>query len=226
MSTRSLRIKETEEDYGYIFDPDLVMVELSEKQIEEIKASLPELHEQRAKRFVLEYGLDSYTAEVLASSFSISNLFEEEVKNLANKEKKFYIVSGIFMTRELPAILNRDNLSLDDLNLDPKEIAKLIDLLGSGKITEKNAKEAMIAYIHKKIKPVDFIRQENLIKDIGAGETEQIVERVLKENSGAVNDYKKGGARALNFLVGIVMRQTKGKTDPETVQKMIEEKLK
>ncbi len=220
LSTKSLRLKEQEEDYGYIFDADLAMVELSEKEIAEIKTGLPELHWQRAKRFVEEYGIDAYTAEVLASAFSLSNLFLELAKRVQPK------LAAAFLTREVSAILNRDNLFLEELKLEPEAITELLKLLEQQKITEKNAKEAMIAYVHKKILPIDFIAREGLLKDLDSEETYKIIERVLGENQGAVSDYRQGAQKAMNFLVGIVMRETSGKADPKTVQRMIEERLK
>ncbi len=218
-STKSLRSKDTEEDYGYIFDPDLVMVELSAREIEEARKALPELFEERTQRFVSDYGLDAYTAEVLASNFVLSNLFQEIVGKASPK------IVAAFLTRELLAILNRDNLSLEELSLSPEAVWQLLELLEKGKITEKNAKEAMIAYVNQKILPIDFIKKNGLLKDLGENEALGVVERVMNANPQAVQDLKSGEKKAMNFLVGLVMRETKGKVDARTVQKIIEEKL-
>jgi len=156
----------------------------------------------------------------LAADFALSNLFQELTATVQPK------LVAAFLTRELSAILNHDNLLLEDLNLDPNAIAELLKLLEEGKITEKNAKEAMIAFVQKKIRPSDFIQLHGLLNDMGERELEIVIERILKENPMAADDYRRGEAKALNFLVGVVMRETKGKADPKKVQKTIEERVK
>lgn len=220
LSTKPLREKETEEDYGYIFDPDLAMVELSEQEISSAKQSLPELFDGRQKRLVSQYGLDAYTAEVLSSNFALSNLFFELVGKVSAK------TTAYFLTRELSAILNRDNLELSSLGLDAGAIADLLSLLEEGKITEKNAKEAMIAYVHQKINPADFIKKNSLLKDLASSETEKIVEKIISQNQKAVSDFLMGEEKSMNFLVGLVMRETKSKADPKQVREMIEKKIR
>ncbi|MFH1256865.1 MAG: Asp-tRNA(Asn)/Glu-tRNA(Gln) amidotransferase subunit GatB [Candidatus Diapherotrites archaeon] len=219
-STRSLRKKEFEEDYGYIFEPDLPSIELSEKQISDVKNALPELPQEKAQRLEKQFGLPAYDAKVLSSDISLAGLFDETAKTIDPK------LSAKFLTRELLAILNHGNLSLSQLRLEANEITALLELLEKGMVSEKNAKEAMIKYVNEKIPPKEFLQKNNLLKDMKSDETAAIVEKVLNENPQAVEDLKKGETKALNFLVGLVMRQTKGKAEAREVQRMIEEMMK
>jgi aspartyl-tRNA(Asn)/glutamyl-tRNA(Gln) amidotransferase subunit B len=218
--TLSLREKETENDYGYIFDPDLPLVELEEDYVEAIQQALPELPKSREHRFVKQYKLDEYTASVLASNFSLSNLFQEVV------EKAHPQTTASFLTREMLAILNRSETSIEQANITPQKIVPLLHSLADKKVTEKNAKEAMIVYVEKGTPPMEYIKTNNLLKDMATGDTEKAIHDILKQNPQAIADYAKGEKKSLNFLLGQLMRLTKGKVDPATAQKMLEEKLK
>ncbi len=220
MTTRATRGKETEADYGYITDPDLTAFELSEEDIEGMKKALPELHADKAKRFVEELGLDEYTAKVLANNFQLGNVFEQVAKEVESK------LAAKFLTRELMAVVNRSELDLDKIELDPEEISALLKLLSSGKITEKVSKQALIVYLTRNIPPTKFVEKQGLSKDLGEGEIEKAVEAVLIQNKQAVSDLKQGKQKSLNFLVGYVMRLTKAKAEPRLVQEMILKKVK
>jgi aspartyl-tRNA(Asn)/glutamyl-tRNA(Gln) amidotransferase subunit B len=219
-TTRALRGKETEEDYGYIMEADLTAIEFTQQQIDSIKASIPELHDAKAKRFAQQYSLDEYTAGVLAGNPVLSGLFEETAKQ-GNA-----VLAARFLSRELLGVLNYNGLSIEEVALDSKELAELLRLLEGGGVSEKNAKQALIKYVIEKVSPREFIEKHGLKKDLGAGEVEQAIERVLGQNPRAVSDYKAGGAKALHFLVGKVMELTKGKAEAREVQKLIEKKLK
>jgi len=219
MTTKAMRGKETEEDYGFIFEPDLTAIQLSREEIEKMRKSLPELHEAKAMRFQREFKLDEYTANVLARNFSLGNIFEDVAK------KVDALVAARFLSRELLAVVNRSNLDLEALQLDAVEIGALLSLLLNGKITEKVAKDAIIAYLTKKIKPTDFIERHGLAKDLHSDEVEKAVEQVLASNKQAVADLKSGNVKTMNFLVGQVMRLTKAKAEPRLVQKIIEKTL-
>jgi len=221
-TTKSLRTKETEEDYGYIFEPDLTAIALGQAEVEKIRSSLPELHESKARRFVKQFGLDEYTAGVLTRNYSLSKIFSSVVE----KDKIAPDAAAKFLTRELMAVVNRNSLDLDALELDAAEVSSLLKMFLGGSITEKVAKEAIIAYLTKGIKPTDFIEKHGLAKDMGNSEIMPIVEKVLAANPKAVADLKAGNNKTLNFLVGQVMRLTKAKAEPRVVQGLIEKKIK
>ncbi len=219
-STVSLRSKESEDDYGYITEPDLPKILVSKDWLAELKKRLPELPEQKAKRFEKEFKISQADARILCGNFALGKLFE----GVATKTKPEF--AARFLSRELLAIVNYNNLDLSSLKLDAGAIAELLELVVSGKVSEKNAKEAMIKYANEKILPVDFLKQNNLLIDLKQDDVVQIIEKVLSENKKAFEELKAGNKKSLNFLVGLVMRQTKAKAEPRTIQKIIEEKAK
>jgi len=220
MTTKAMRTKETEDDYGYIFEPDLTAISLSSEELEKMRQSLPELHAAKAKRFASQFELDEYTSNVLANNFNLANLFEEIAKEVEPK------AAAKFLTRELMAVVNRGSLDLDSLKLEPEEISSLLQWFLTGKITEKVAKEAIIAYLTKGTKPMDFVEKGGLAKDLSQQDIEEFVEKVLAENKAAVADLKRGKQKSLNFLVGQVMKMSRAKAEPRLVQDIIFKKIK
>jgi aspartyl-tRNA(Asn)/glutamyl-tRNA(Gln) amidotransferase subunit B len=219
-TTRGTRSKETEEDYGYIFEPDLTAFRFSGQEIEEMKKALPELHNAKSKRFCSQFGLDDYSANVLANNFALGNLFELVAMDVDPK------LAANFLARELMAVVNRSELDLNALKLDAQEISPLLEMRSSGKITEKVAKEALIAYLTRGVKPAIFIEKQGLAMDLTEAELEKAVEKVMAENKQAVADLKRGNSKSLNFIVGQVMRFTKAKANPKEVQNSILKKLR
>lgn len=217
--TFSLRKKETEQDYGYIFDPDLPIIQFDNKTVNSMKKSMPELFEEKKTRFQEKLGLKEFDARVIASIPALSILFEQTIKKADIK------TSAGFFSRELLAIINYNNLSLKKANLSWQAIAELIELLQKGQVSEKNAKQAMIKYALEKILPKQFLLQSNLLLDLKQENMEKTVNQVVAENAMAIKDFKAGNKKALNFLVGLVMKKTKGKTQPRQVQKLIQEKI-
>ncbi|MDO8648027.1 MAG: Asp-tRNA(Asn)/Glu-tRNA(Gln) amidotransferase subunit GatB [Candidatus Diapherotrites archaeon] len=217
--TRSLRTKETEEDYGYIFEPDLPVVEVSEEKIKKIKAELPELPEQKIKRIVKEKGLTEYEARVIVSDFELGKLFDEVSKKIDAK------LSAKFLTRELLAILNHGNLSLAEAEIPAKKIISLLEFLQAGKINEKIAKETMIRIVSEKIDPLQYLSSQGLLSKLGGKELEEICKKIASENQKAAQDFANGSEKALNFLVGQAMRAAKGKADAKELQKIFEKTI-
>ncbi len=219
-TTRATRSKETEADYGYIFESDLTAFRLKKSEIDEMRNKLPELHGAKSKRFTEAFGLDEYTSKVLAGNFALGNLFEQVAKDTdAN-------LAANFLTRELMAVVNRSELDIDSLELDSKEISSMLSLRSSGKITEKVAKDAIIVYLTKGVKPTKFIDGQGLAMDLNKGEIEKAVEKAMAENKAAVADLKRGKQKSLNFIVGQVMRLTRAKANPKEVQNIILKRIK
>lgn len=219
LSTFSLRGKESAADYGYIVEPDIPKVVVAKKWLLELKSQLPELAQQKISRLKKEFGLSDYDARVICSEKELSELFEAAAKKVNP------VLAARFLSRELLGILNYNNLALKELHLDFGEMVFLLELLESGKVSEKNAKEAMINYATKKIIPKEFLEKNNLLKDLGESVLVAAVEKVLAQNKPAFDDLKSGNKKALNFLVGLVMRETKGKAEARKVQEIIEEKI-
>ncbi|MFA5125399.1 MAG: Asp-tRNA(Asn)/Glu-tRNA(Gln) amidotransferase subunit GatB [archaeon] len=218
--TVELRKKETEDDYGYIFDPDLVKVSLSREYLDKIKLGMPELPEQKAQRFIKEFGFSDYDARVLCSDFDLGKLFDEMVSRKASA-----LLSARILTRELLAVLNHDALSFNDVIVKADDLVELVVLIEQGKVSDKNAKQAMINYISgDKSKPKDFLEKNNLLISQSIN-LDEVIAKVLSSNEKAVSDYKAGNEKSLNFLAGLVMRETKGTASPQKVQEVLKQKL-
>ncbi|MBS3061514.1 MAG: Asp-tRNA(Asn)/Glu-tRNA(Gln) amidotransferase subunit GatB [Candidatus Diapherotrites archaeon] len=214
------REKETEADYGYIFEPDLVSSTIDSKWMDAIRSTLPELPFQKARRFVREFGLSDYDAKVLCSNKKLSDLFESVSKRVSPG------LGSRFLSRELLGILNFNRLEIDSVALSEKELGDLLELLESGKVSEKNAKQAAIEYVLSGVAPKVFLEKSGLLIDLGSVDTEKIVESVLLANPQAVSELKQGNQKSLNFLLGQMMRQAKGKANPRELQGFIEKKIK
>lgn len=222
LSTKTMRKKETEEDYGYIFEPDLVAFELSKPEIEKTRRGLPELHSEKAKRLVKEFGIAEYDAKVISGSRFAGNLFEEFAKAVSPK------IASVFVSRDLVAIAHHEGKELEEISgrINAVQLKELLVFFEKARINEKTLKEAAIAHVAGGKNPVDFVKENNLFKDAAGSEIEKIVSKILSSNSKAVADLKAGNEKSLNFLVGLAMRESKGKAEPREIKKLIEEKTK
>ncbi|MCX8158129.1 MAG: Asp-tRNA(Asn)/Glu-tRNA(Gln) amidotransferase subunit GatB [Candidatus Diapherotrites archaeon] len=217
--TYSMRTKETEEDYGYIAEPDLPIIEVSEDWLKELKREMPELPEQKAKRFVEQYKITNYDAKVLCSNYSISLLYEDICKEV---EPTF---AAKFVTREIMGVLNYNDLTLKQSGIEAKEIIELLRLVNENRVSEKNAKQALIRYVLDKIKPREFLAKENLLIDKSEEDIYNAVKIVLANHKNIFEDYKQKPDKVINFVVGQTMRHLRGKAEPRIVQKLVRELL-
>ncbi len=218
--TKELRKKETEEDYGYIFDPDLIKVLISEDELARIKESMPELPNEKMKRFVNEYNITEYEASVLCSIFELGNIFENLMIKKANSK-----ISSTILTRDILSILNHDSLDINEVNLDWNKLLELIELIEQKKVSDKNAKNSLINYISgDKTSPVEYLEKNGLLINESIN-IDVIINNVLEKNSNAILDYKNGNEKVLNFLAGLIMRQTKGSAKIDEVLAKLKEKL-
>ncbi|MFA6268393.1 MAG: Asp-tRNA(Asn)/Glu-tRNA(Gln) amidotransferase subunit GatB [archaeon] len=218
--TTELRKKETEDDYGYIFDPDLVKVSLDKDYLERAKASLPEMPEQKAQRLMKQFGFTEYDARVLSGEYHLAKLFDKMVENKASAE-----ISSRLLTRELLSVLNHDSLSFNDVLVKPAELVELVNLIEARKVSDKNVKQSMINYISgDKFSPKEFLEKNNLLISETI-DVDSIIDKVVRENAKAVVDYKAGNLKSLNFLSGVVMRETKGTVNPQKVLEILTKKL-
>jgi aspartyl-tRNA(Asn)/glutamyl-tRNA(Gln) amidotransferase subunit B len=221
-TTVELRKKETEEDYGYIFDPDLVKVSLSKDFLIKVKAELPELPEQKAKRLVSQLKLAEYDAKVICSDFELGNLFDEVVKDKGNP-----VITARLLTREVLAVLNHDALTWSDVKVNPKHLLELVQLVDAGKVSDKNTKQAIINYIGAqgdKSSPKQFLEKNNLLISQSIN-LDEVITKVIAANEKAVANYKSGNEKTFNFISGLVMRETKGTVSPQKVQEALKQKL-
>ncbi|MDD4250912.1 MAG: Asp-tRNA(Asn)/Glu-tRNA(Gln) amidotransferase subunit GatB [Candidatus ainarchaeum sp.] len=218
--TMESRKKETADDYGYIFDPDLVKISLDEEQINKIKESMPELPLQKKQRFVNEYGISDYESSVLCNDLKLSELFEM----LAKKQADIKITANL-LTRDLLSILNHDSLKLVEIQLDVNKIFDLINLVKLGKVSDMNVKKSLINYISgNKISPIEFLTKNNLLVNENM-DIDLIIKRIVENNLSAIKDYKNGNEKVLNFLAGLIMRETKGSARIDVVLEKLKQKI-
>lgn len=217
--TRSMRGKEESHDYRYFPDPDLPPLIISKEKIEELRKSLPELPDEKKSRFISEYNLTNYDAQVLTDDQYVSDFFEEVVKNRDPK----LVVSWISV--ELFSYLKKNDIELSESKISPKKIANLLDFIISGKISNRQAKELFEPYLKSNLEAKDFIEKMGVEQVSDEGEIEELINRVLQQNPKMVEDYKNGKDKLFGFFVGQVMKESKGKANPQIVNKILQDKL-
>jgi aspartyl-tRNA(Asn)/glutamyl-tRNA(Gln) amidotransferase subunit B len=217
--TISLRTKETESDYRYFPEPDLVPVEISQTWIEEIRSKMPELPDERKIRFVKEYGIPEYDATVITNSKALADFFEECCHLYPDAKK----ISNWIMT-DLTRNLKDLGIEISESKIKPKHLTDMLRLIDKGEISGKIAKELLSKMVSTGDSPQTIIKRENLLKISDEAQIKKIVDEVFKEFPKAVQDAKKD-PNAVNYLVGQVMNKTKGKADPEITNKLIRKML-
>ena len=219
---RKMRSKETEADYRYFREPDLLPVKLSEEEINRIKSSLPELPYARKMRFIAEYQLSAYDADILTSERSLSDYFEE-TGGLSSASPK--TVSN-WMMNDLLRLMNDLGKSASELHLRPAELAEIINLVESGKISPATGKALLKKVEESGRKPAEIVAAEGLglIGDEDALRSQ--IAAVLSESPSEVANFKAGKESLLGWFVGQVMRRTGGKADPKRTRELLLEMLR
>ncbi|MBI5638785.1 MAG: Asp-tRNA(Asn)/Glu-tRNA(Gln) amidotransferase subunit GatB, partial [Nitrospirae bacterium] len=218
--TESMRSKEEAHDYRYFPEPDLVPIMADRQWIEEIREALPELPDAKRKRFVSEYELPEYDADLLTSEKYVSEWFEEAVK--AGGQAKS--VSN-WMMGELMRCLNEENKTLEQISLRPKQLAEMLRLIDNNTISGKIAK-TVFEEMYRTGRDADLIvKEKGLVQISDSSAIEQAVEDVLSKNASEVERLKAGEEKLFGFLVGQVMKATKGKANPQMVNDLIKKRL-
>jgi aspartyl-tRNA(Asn)/glutamyl-tRNA(Gln) amidotransferase subunit B len=218
--TRSMRSKEDAHDYRYFPDPDLLPLNLDKELIENIKKNLPELPDQKKERFIKDYSLNAYEANVLVSEKEISDYFEEVVKNSDIKLAKNWIMGDLF------ASLNDKNISISQSPVTAKKMSQLIDSISSGVISGRTAKEVFEVMKETGEEPNKIIESKGLQQKSDPKELEGIVDKILADNKDKVDQYKSGKDKLFGFFVGQVMKFSGGKANPQLVNEILKKKLK
>ncbi len=219
--TFPMRDKEDAQDYRYFPDPDLVAIKLSEEYIENIKKSLPELPESRKERYLKEYGLSEKDANIITESKYLSDLFEGAIKVCNNaKAVNNWIISDI------SRILNETEMEPIEIPFDSNQLGKLVILIDKGTISSSIGKKVLEELFENPRDPEEIIKEKGWIQISDEGAIKEVVLKVLEENPQSVADYKGGKDKALGFLVGQAMKETKGKANPQMLNKMFLEELK
>ena len=219
--TFPMRDKEDAQDYRYFPEPDLVAIKLSEEYIENIKNTLPELPESRKERYLQEYGLSEKDANIITASKYLSDLFEGAIKVCNNpKAVNNWIISDI------SRILNETEMEPIEIPFDSKQLGKLVILIDKGTISSSIGKKVLEELFENPRDPEEIIKEKGWIQISDEGAIKEIVLKVLEANPQSVADYKGGKDKALGFLVGQAMKETKGKANPKMLNEMFLEELK
>ena len=219
--TFSMRDKEDAQDYRYFPEPDLVAIRLSDEYIDNIRKELPELPESRKKRYVEEIGLSEKAANFVTSSKYYSNMFEK-ASEISNNPKA---VSNWLMS-DIARIMNEKELEPDAIPFSAKNLAELIVLIDKGTISNSIGKKVLEELFENPKEPSKIIEEKGWVQISDEGAIKEVVLKVLENNPQSVADYKAGKDKALGYLVGQAMKETRGKANPQMLNKMFMEELK
>ncbi|MFD2211881.1 Asp-tRNA(Asn)/Glu-tRNA(Gln) amidotransferase subunit GatB [Virgibacillus halophilus] len=215
-----MRVKEGSDDYRYFPEPDLVPLYIDEEWKERIRASIPELPDARRERYVSKLGLSEYDANVLTSSKEMSDFFEEAVQHGADIKQASNWLMG-----EISAYMNKHLKELHDLAITPEALAKMIKLIEDGTISSKIAKKVFAELVDKGGDPEQIVKDKGLVQISDEGQLTEIITGILDQNEQSIIDFKNGKDRALGFLVGQVMKATKGQANPPMVNKILQQEM-
>ncbi len=216
----SMRSKEDAKDYRYFPEPDVPPVYVSEEWLQQIKERQPEFQEEKEARFQTEYGLPAYDAGILTQSKALARMFEETAK-LSGYPKK---TANWFMG-ELLRLLKETNREPEALSVTPKHLADLVTAVETGKINQTGAKEVFAKIVEDDTEPLSYMEEHGLTSLSDEGVLSGAIEAVCAENADLVEQYRSGKEKVFGFLVGQVMKKTKGKADPGKVNLLLKESL-
>ena len=219
--TFPMRNKEDAQDYRYFPEPDLGIIQLSDEYVENIRKQLPEMPESRKNRYMNEIGLSEKDSNSITSSKYLSDLFEE-----AGKISENYKAVCNWINSDIARILNEKELEPEEIPFTAEELAEMIKLIDKGTISSSIAKKVLDELFENPRDPNKIIEEKGWIQISDETQIKEVVLKVLSENEQSVLDYKAGKDRALGYLVGRAMKQTKGKANPKMLNEMFIEELK
>ena len=217
--TRLMRSKEDAHDYRYFPDPDLLPLELSDKFINDLKKNIPELPDEKKKRFIEKFKLSPYEANILVSDIETSKYFEEVI------EKSDVKLSTNWITGELFALLNEKNLEISQNPISAKNLSKLINLIKDGTISGKIAKSVFEIMADEGKDPQIIVEEKGLKQQSDPKEIGKLIDKVITDNPDKVKEYKSGKDKLFGFFVGQVMKVSGGKANPQLVNEILKKKL-
>jgi len=217
--TRSMRLKEDAHDYRYFPDPDLLPLEVSEDFIEKLKLEIPELPDEKKKRFIEKFKLSPYEATILVSDNETSNYFENVIKKSDVKLATNWIIGELF------AALNEKNLEITESPISAGNLSKLINLIKDGTISGKIAKTVFENMMEGDKDPKKIVEEKGLKQESDPKALEALIDKVIDDNREKATEYKKGKVKLFGFFVGQVMKVSGGKANPQLVNEILKKKL-
>jgi aspartyl-tRNA(Asn)/glutamyl-tRNA(Gln) amidotransferase subunit B len=225
--TVSQRTKEYAHDYRYFPEPDLPPLVVSRELVEDLRARLPELPDARRDRFISQYSLSRYDASLLTTSRAQADYFESAVGLFpeGSDERKNAKVVANWLLGEYARLFNTTDTDIAECKVEPKHLCEMLDLIENGKLSTSLAKTVFEEMFNTGKRASEIITDKGLAQISGAGELESVIEKVLAENEQAVADFKQGKEQAMKFMVGQVMRETRGQANPQMVNELLRKKL-
>ncbi|MBB6454906.1 aspartyl-tRNA(Asn)/glutamyl-tRNA(Gln) amidotransferase subunit B [Salirhabdus euzebyi] len=215
-----MRVKEGSDDYRYFPEPDLVPLYIDEAWKDRVRAQIPELPDARKERYIKELELPAYDAEVLTLTKEMSDFFEETIRAGADTK-----LASNWLMGEVSGYLNKHYKELHEIKLTPESLAKMIQLIEDGTISSKIAKTVFSELVEKGGDPEKIVKDKGLVQISDEGQLTEIITGILDENTQSIEDFKNGKDRALGFLVGQVMKATKGQANPKMVNKILMDEM-
>ncbi|AAK80616.1 aspartyl-tRNA(Asn)/glutamyl-tRNA(Gln) amidotransferase subunit B [Clostridium acetobutylicum] len=218
--TAPMRSKEEANDYRYFPEGDLVTLNIDDEWIESIRKTIPELPYQKRERFIKEFGIPKYDASVLTLTMSMADFFEKTAKISGDAKSASNWLMG-----DISKIMKENYVWIEDLKFTPEQLSELIKLINEGTVSNAIGKKVIIKMFETGKSPKNIIEEEGLIQNSNEDEILNIVKEVLSENEKSIEDYKNGKNRVVGFLIGLVMKKTKGKANPKIVNKLMIDEL-
>ncbi len=219
--TFSSRTKEEAQDYRYFPEPDLVPVAVSPARVEEIRASLPELPDARRRRYIEAHGLSPYDAELITSTMVLAAFFEDTVRLFPQAK-----AVANWLTGDVAGYLNAEGKEIEQTALSPDRLAELLRLVDGGAISIRTAKEILPEILRDGARAEQLVAERGLAQISDAASLARIIDEVIAEHPSPAADFRSGKAQALTFLVGQVMKKTRGRANPELANRLLREKLR
>lgn len=217
----AMRSKEDAQDYKYFPEPDLPPIELSDEYVQNIKDTLPELPEAKKARYISEYGLSEYDANMICSDKNYAKLFDTTVEITKNPKDSAHWIMG-----DLMKLMNDSQTLPENMAFRAESLGETINLLNNNKISRDSAKKVLKAVFQKDVIPADYVKENNMEMVSDTGAIKAIVEEIVANNPKAVAEYKEGKEKSFNFLIGQSMRALKGKAPASEVTKLLKDILK
>ena len=221
--TRSMRSKEDAHDYRYFPDPDLLPLEVSDEFVNKLKSEIPELPDDKKKRFINEFKLSAYEATILVSDIEIAKYFEEVVAKMGkNKDMKLAVN---WITGELFAVLNSKNLEITQSPVSAKNLAILVNLIKNGTISGKIAKTVFELMLKNDEDPQKIVEEKGLKQQSDPKALEELIDKIINNNREKAIEYKQGKEKLFGFFVGQAMKASGGKANPQLINEILKKKL-
>jgi len=221
--TRSMRSKEDAHDYRYFPDPDLLPLEVTDEFIDQLKSDIPELPDDKKKRFIDEFKVSAYEATILVSDIDTAKYFEEVVTKMGkNKDIKLAVN---WITGELFAVLNNKNLEISQSPISAKNLAKLVNLIKNGTISGKIAKTIFELMMDGDKDPQIIVEEKGLKQESDPKALEALIDKIINDNQEKAIEYKNGKEKLFGFFVGQAMKVSGGKANPQLINEILKKKL-